>query len=91
MSIPKSPSSAVASPSYYKLYFKAEPLTKRAAQPIYQMMFEMLELEPHEDIGILELRKAKLIVKPSPLPDPKIAASLRADAVSFVTLWNLLP
>lgn len=77
--------------TFYKLYFKSEPLTKRAAHTIYQMMFEMLMPVPDETIGVIDLRRAKMVTKPASLPDADLAALLRADAVGFVTLWRNLP
>ena len=77
--------------TFYKLYFKDEKLLKRDTKPIYQMMTEMLELQHDEDVGIIDLRSGCVVNKPKVVPSPKLAAILRGDAESFITLWRTLP
>ncbi|MEX2536359.1 MAG: hypothetical protein WD273_12255 [Trueperaceae bacterium] len=65
---------------YLKLFFKVNQLRKSQVGIVYQMMHEMLVDEPSEDIGVLHLRKGKLVAPPNSLPDSETAVSLRAEA-----------
>lgn len=65
---------------YLKLYFKAEKLTKPQAVVAHQIMFEMLVDDPiTEGIGIIDVRKGKLVTPPAHLPDTDAATLLQAE------------
>lgn len=66
--------------TYYKLFFKTDDLTKDQVGIIYQMMHEMLIDEPTESLGLLHVRKGKVVPAPTLLPNSDLAEALRAEA-----------
>jgi hypothetical protein len=73
--------------TYYKLWFKTEPIGKRNAELIYQMMYEMIAPKPGEDICILNVRKSSSVKKPNPLPTTALDLGLKAEVAHLLTLW----
>ena len=72
---------------FLKLYFKAEDLTKGQAEIAHQMLYEMLvDLPESEGIGIVDVRKGRLVTPPAVLPDAGIAYQLRAEAAYLLRL-----
>lgn len=69
--------------TYTKLYFKTARPTKAQVEVIYQLMHEMLVIEAHEQVGILDVRRGKLVAPPKSVPDPELAMALRIEATRF--------
>jgi len=66
--------------TYVKIHFKAEPIRKDQSDLIYQLMHEMLIVEPHEGIGILDARRARLIPIPASIPNAQLGQALIHEA-----------
>lgn len=71
-----------------KLYFKAEPLSKRRVQTILILMQLALagKVAKGTSFGVLDVPRAKLYADPS--PDPSLIPLLTGEATSFLTIWN---
>lgn len=66
--------------TYVKIHFKAEPIRKDQSDLIYQLMHEMLIVDPHEAIGILDARRARLIPIPASIPSQQLGQALLYEA-----------
>lgn len=69
--------------TYTKLYFKTAQPSKAQVEVIYQLMHEMLVDEPHEQVGVLDVRRGKLVASPKVMPDRELATALRVEATRF--------
>lgn len=69
-------------PFVIKLHLKDDPVTKRAIDPALHLM-ELVY--PHHDVGILDVRRAKLFTPTRLIPG--IDALLAGEAASFATMW----
>jgi hypothetical protein len=73
--------------TFYKLWFKKDPVTKRNAEIIYQIMHEILIPKPNEQLAILNLRQHQVVTQPSPLPTTLLSVGLQAEADYLIALW----
>ncbi|MCP5532293.1 MAG: hypothetical protein H7A48_03915 [Akkermansiaceae bacterium] len=78
-------------PQLLKLYFKAEPLSKKHAELILLMMADSLgpQAAPGTVMGLLDVQRGKLFTATH--VDQALKPLLQGEASSFETMWNQLP
>ena len=74
-------------PFVVKLYFKSDPLPKNRALSVTHLMETTLRrrCRNEETMGVLDVKRGKLI-HPT-LPDPDLELLLRAQANAFLSIW----
>ena len=69
---------------YLKLYFKAETLSKRAADPMLRLMEQ--KYGRRTSAAILDVRRRRLYTGPVASP-ADLDLLLQAEATAFATIW----
>lgn len=72
-----------------KLYFKADPISKRRIDATLYLLGDMRLSREVDKVGVLDVRRGKIFTPT--IHRPNLAAYLAGEAAAFAAMWDALP